>query len=951
MRRVGGVLDAGDFPLRGSAVGVALVLVLTGLTSGAVAVTPPAGPPVGAAVGPPPSGALCTGPALQPSYVGSLVVDGNVPRPTVANRTIAVSYYYSENYSPTHGTPSLSCTGDRAEAITDALGGFSLALPIPSNLCNSLGCSYFFGPFAPGIFSVVNGTPAGYLVSSHVSGSTLSMAYVEALATVTTSPGSRITLSALAPTTVRAFAQSGNGSATPATVGYAWSISGSGWIAQSGTGTPNLTIFAESNAGPGELALWVNGTFNGTVVTAPEATLFLAAAPTTIAAGSVVPTSLDVGVSTVFTIAGSGAVGYSYTSSVFPGLGQPNVSAPCEETGISGALVDVTCSVSFVYAAVGTTQPSANLSNGYSTATFQFQPVTVEPALGVSVTPAPFSAYVGSPTSLFVGVLPETGTSPFGPACVYSGNGQTVCDSPSAGPFGFSLAYGSPGVYEGRATVVDRSGANASVGFSATIVEHPVLNGLHELTQQIPQVGENLTVTDQLAGGAFPASYWWNESPSGGTLFAGTLFTAGSLVDTFVPRLAGELIVNLTVIDRLGTSVHDLLVLYVNGTGPTTLDPVGGGGNWTTLAGVPYGLDWVADSPGGIADTAYWTPVVITPLLPPLGSHSVPVWINSTRGPVPPSASGTYTLQQGDWQNGELEFTLDVGGVVLVEFNFTSAIPITELVHGNRFLKILPDVAHESLSHPEFVEPGARTNHTLWQITDEWGDAVPLGGYVLVETYFAGAIPGESRSLIETVNGTSEVWVNYSAPTSSNGTVLVVNPNDPQRPLWEIAVPGAASSGVPTWTYLLALAAAVGLLLAAFVVHRRRGVSPAEPPSTGPERYEASEEELRRVAEGRAHVLLRSETDLGHTLDEFAQGFHGRPPTPEELTEWVASLVADGSLRTALGDDGRSRFFRTGSATPVAAPRVELDDAALEAALRQRSSEEDDDEVPPPGGA
>ena len=57
---------------------------------------------------------------------------------------------------------------------------------------------------------------------------------------------------------------------------------------------------------------------------------------------------------------------------------------------------------------------------------------------------------------------------------------------------------------------------------------------------------------------------------------------------------------------------------------------------------------------------------------------------------------------------------------------------------------------------------------------------------------------------------------------------------------------------------------------------------------------------------------------------------------PAQLSDWVASLVADGTLGARTGPDGVARFCLTGPA--LGAARIILDDAALARATRARDA-------------
>jgi len=60
-------------------------------------------------------------------------------------------------------------------------------------------------------------------------------------------------------------------------------------------------------------------------------------------------------------------------------------------------------------------------------------------------------------------------------------------------------------------------------------------------------------------------------------------------------------------------------------------------------------------------------------------------------------------------------------------------------------------------------------------------------------------------------------------------------------------------------------------------------------------------------------------------------------PAPPALADWVASLVADGTLRATLGEDGRARFCL--AAEPPEPLQLTLDPEELDRVLRRRDEE------------
>ncbi|MGB6501322.1 MAG: hypothetical protein WBG19_08000, partial [Thermoplasmata archaeon] len=73
--------------------------------------------------------------------------------------------------------------------------------------------------------------------------------------------------------------------------------------------------------------------------------------------------------------------------------------------------------------------------------------------------------------------------------------------------------------------------------------------------------------------------------------------------------------------------------------------------------------------------------------------------------------------------------------------------------------------------------------------------------------------------------------------------------------------------------------------------------------------------------------------------DEIERGW-SPSPAPAELADWVASLVADGTLGATVGADGRARFCVSAGRAPE--PQVTLDSAAFDRAIRHRDEVLDD---------
>jgi hypothetical protein len=141
-------------------------------------------------------------------------------------------------------------------------------------------------------------------------------------------------------------------------------------------------------------------------------------------------------------------------------------------------------------------------------------------------------------------------------------------------------------------------------------------------------------------------------------------------------------------------------------------------------------------------------------------------------------------------------------------------------------------------------------------------------------------------------------------------------------------------AGTPGEILLGALVAiALALVLVAWQVHRRRAAT------TGGRQEGVEENELERMARGREHLLAQADPVLPRRPDELVEGWTGPPVAPEEWAEWIAALVADGSLVPSRADDHRL-VYRRAVHRPTT-PTIEFDPTALP--TRPGPTEDDED--------
>lgn len=893
------------------------------------------------------SSSPCLGVAVGSQYHGHVAdAGGGASAPPLANQSVVLSYRYTQTYhASAGGLTQYVCVAAQVDATTDARGAFSATAQVPGPFCSKpYGCWNYTGPFGPVAFALGNGSvPAGYYLDSNVSNGSVTLTRVLALNATVLAPAGFTTVSLFAPSAIRAEAVSGLGTPSPANLTYAWSLAGTGWRSLSATDRAVLTVEALSTNYVATARVWVNGTFQGATLHAPPVAVLLTAAATSIATGQVHPTSVDVGIPAQFTWTGTGSAGYNYSATLSPGLGLAPVPASCLNRSVAGGLLQFDCAATYSYATPGSAQPFGTLANPYSSANYSFAPMTISAGLVVSLAPDPTTTYPGLPAIFHVALGAGTGTTPYGPACLTDGIGHTECQNDSFGPpWTFSVPYPNVGHFTAVVTVADSGGTNYTASVPVAVVARPTLGAIALSPSQVTE-GRSVYAVADYEGGGLSASYWWNASVRGLTtnLGGGELPSDGPVALSLHPAWLGLGMVNLTVVDALGTRLAVSTRLNVVSANATDILR-SGAPNATIAAGSAVALTFEVRDAVQDPVAPYYGAFEMIASTPGAGL----TWVNaSVTGPVSVS-NGSYAIPPSNWISGflNLTFTTSLAGPVNLSFSAPAGIvgpPMLRLTVG-------PDVRAERLVNPDVVRSGARSNATLYEISDRFGNPVP-GGWVDVRSVF-GPTKADVDSPIRLVDGASWVWVNYSAFGSGSGIVLVFSQAN-RSLLGPIVVPALPGPSFDPVVYgLLA-----GLLAAAFagavVLARRRRPDPAEGPE--PEEAVAVEEGLKRLAEGRAHVLDRVPTDPPVDLDHIAAGWKGVPPDAAELAEWVSSLVSEGVLKASIGPGGRPMFVRVAPGAPAPAPRIEVDALALEAALARQqveaSAPEDRDDDAPDG--
>ena len=914
------------FRLRWSvAVAVGLLcLGATGLLPGAPA---PAGHALGIATASDP--ASCVVPLLGSGVHGQITVDGGplAGEPMagwVLNYTFTVAF--RQIYASNGTLVDNGCLTDGGNTTVAPNGSFSFTPVSPQGYCTGTVadqvCTEYSVPFAPVNVTLEGGAPLGYAVSVAGWYASIAVALVYELAAVTITPGGpTVTTSVGAPTEFAAAASTADGSPTPLPTTFLWSLVGTGSFDGPATG-PSVAVSAVSATSVATLTVRANASVPGGRLAPVNASVEAIAIPTEIETGQTNRTSLDAGGSLEVRLSAYGAAGYPYSAFVDPGLGLPGVRAPCTVGPPTGGTVAVSCEANVSYPSAGTAQPTANVSNGYSAADWRFPNVVVSPPPELEVSPTAPVGYALAPVAITLTAANGSGVAPYASACLDAGSGEPLCSTTPGPAWTFEPTFPNAGAYTLRAWAVDADGTNVSTSVPVTIVP-PLAVGPVGPAGANATVGAPLELDAGVTGGAAPLRYWWNSSAGASPLLAGELASGGTLNLTFVPTVPGPLLVSLTVVDRLGSVVDRDLLVPVGPAAAEKVAATSAPSAGAVTVGAPVSLSWAAFDVSGTIDTTFEAAAELTVRE---GSVAPEAWVNASGvGSLPPLGDGTYGVPPSAWIDGGLSLTVTLGtageaSVTLSGSGMPGSVAPTNLTVG-------ADRSHLRLYDPSVARAGGRSNATFWRVEDRFGNPVP-GAVLAIEVAFGGTQETVAVAAVPAPGGGSGVWVNYSAPTAGAGEVSVVDAAGAVV-LGPLAVPAAVpSSPSPAEVDALATAVPLGAAgVATFAVARRRRRAHRSVPA---------EEELRELAEGRARTVELLERSGPTDLAGLESAWQP-PPVPPALADWIASLVADGTVHATVGDDGQPRFcLADGRAT---APQVTVDVQMLDRSLRQRDEE------------
>jgi hypothetical protein len=902
--------------------GTLVLLLVSTLAAGGASASPTGRGTVG-----PPTASGCTGTTIATAYNGSLVLDGG-PLPAGAAAGVSLGFNFSADVEVSNRSTgqliSSTCTPLQGTVDTGTNGSFQFELTLPASHCFGDECTHALGPYGPLAFGPAGAPPAGYEVDSSANGTTLRLTFVAELGGLTLDPsGATRTLSPNAPETFVAEPITATGSPSPITPTFDWNLSGDGW---SFVGSPaGATVVVESLPGAGlaDLTVTASSTVGTNRFSVGPLLVDLESVATSFTGGSANRTDLDVGGLVTFTADGLGAPGYSYTADASPGLGLSPVAWPCSAATSDGDGVSVTCEGTVAYPTAGTADPSVEITNTYSTAEGALPAVTVAPLPALAWTPGSPVGYAGVPLTIEISAAPGSGTPPYTQACLATGSGTSLC-STSPGPnWTFAPTYLNPGNYTADAWAVDSDGTNRSVAFGVTVAAPLALEPI--TVPSTLDADAPVTLTARLTGGVLPAEYWWNVSGTSGSMAVGHLSADGTLTATWVPGSPGTYDLTLTLVDGLGTLVQESVLANVGPAVATALDALTVPGAEPTVAGVPSSVAWQAVDVQGASVQDYTS----NGSLQVFGAGGAPLataYVNASgAGPLTETAAGVYAIPTTAWDLGRLALSIASTRAGAYQFRLTGS-PLLDRTAELAF-DVTANLGDLHFYDPHVVLAGARDNKTLYLVADEYGNPAP-GAAVDIRYSSAGTSNVTVEPLVPAGGGATGAWVNYSAPTDAAGTLEVTDAALTVL-LGPIAVPPAASPTVgldaPALTLAtLAPVGAVGIGLTAWAQRRRKNSESREEPPV--------DEDLRRLVDGRDRVIaiVREARALDLAGIESAWG----SVAPPEVADWVASLVADGTLGARTGPDGVARFCLVASADGP--PVVLLDPAALERATAAR---------------
>jgi hypothetical protein len=880
-----------------------------------------------------PSG-MCPGSELAHTFLGSVAIVNSTLVPEV-NLTYSFSAQIIGGREL--GLPnSTRCVVESGSIESGPTGAFNLSiLPLPDRVCApwpGVGeyCNSTSGPYVSVSVSADRPYPAGYLPTVLESDGRFFVRFYPELASLVLDPAVPVaTYSTDALDPVAAVALSALGTPTPVVPQFTWTLSGTGWSFSGPVTGPVVNLTAAPGAAIGELSV-VAGlpSVTGELVT-PAIGLALVAEPTVITAADLNRTSVDVGASLSLTVDGSGAAGYSYVASVAPGLGLSSAPVPCAVTGTSDGGVTLSCATVLSYPEPGTAQPVVTLSNGNSTATWALPTVAVATPAAVMLAPVAPEGYAGVPIPVEVTAGAGSGIPPYAEACLATEIAEPVCSNAPGPVWQFAPVFPLAGTYPIRAWTVDATGSNRSAEATVSVADPLAISALSAASNG--SAGTPLPLAATISGGLLPLRVWWNATGLSAPFAIATDLGDGPTIASFLPTLPGFVTVSCVVRDALGTVEATSWTLSIGPGLASAVVPDVLPSTDAVVAGAPLPVSWEALDAAGVPARTFASAAEIA-LEPSGGGAAAPGWVNASGvGALPSPVPGWFSVPAGAWLDGVLNVSVtpERSGAFSVVLEVAA-----DLASGPAPIPIVvrADADHLRLSDPVTRVASARTNDTLWQVTDAFGNPV-AGATLVVTTTLSGGTSVEDVPVQAEPGGRSGAWLNLTAPGAGEGEITV------RDVAGDLVLPPIAIAAAPGTFAILApllggLAVGGTVMAAARLASRRRRPAAIGPPASD------EEDALHRLAEGRATLVELVRRAGAADVADLAAAW-SPPPAPAELADWIASLVTDGTFGARIGDDGIARFCL---ASPgLDAPRVTVDLDAFDLGERRRSELSDGD--------
>ncbi len=870
----------------------------------------------------------CSGPTDPTDYSGSLSVEGG---PVALSAAGNVELTYSSWVESTvnifwNDTTVTSCSLATGNTTTTSDGNFSFAIPPPSPACwndpnppGGLECANYSGPYGPVSVAPVLAPPAGYALSTESSGASFDLTWVAGLATVSLDPGSEpIVVATDAPSPVLALPMTANGTASSIVPQFAWGLNGSGWSFVGAAGdSDSVTVVAAPGAANGELNVRANATVGANSFETPSIEVSLVATPTNLTSGELATSVVDAGRPLAIHVVATGAPGYAYTATVAPGLGEDPFVQACTTATATTTTVSVQCTPSVTYSSPGTTEVTVDVSNGYSSATWTSPELVVDPAPALTVNPTEPTGYAGTPIPLTVSMAPGSGTPPYRSACLVAPPAPGECVGTPGPNWTFNPTFASAGNFSATASVLDSSGANTTASLTVGVVSPLAIGAVAPGVANVT-IGSTVTLPSSVSGGVLPAEVWWNVSGEASPLAEYSVDTDGPVTAVFSPASLGPANVAVTVRDALGTRAEANRTVAVV-TGPVTA--IVAPDAESPIAGSMVPLTWEAlDADQGVVPS-----FAEAGTLSIEGPSGIPAlaWANvSGLGALSVAPEASFVVPSSAWSVGRLSFDLTPMTAGALSVNWTGEGPFER--SSGVSLDVAPDETHLRLFAPTVIRGGWEANETFWHVSDRFGNPVP-GAEIVLQYSYGGASVDRSVPVVSEASGGTVVWVNFTLPGAGASVRVLDLAGD--LLLGPISEPGPV--GPP-----LALAASV--LSAASGVGAASALLPTVPRSRARRRAVADEETAARaLAEGRATVVeivrQHGPLDWAGILERWEP-----PPPPPDLEEWVASLVADGTLLERPG--ARDGIEYALAPAPTEPGRIVIDPEAIDRALARRDA-------------